>query len=124
MRVLPWIVIAEIPFFSAICANSHATICSLSQPFLNFKVTGTLDFSTTAFIIFSAFSKSSNNLLPSPFFTTLGAGHPIFISRISANLLTYWAAYFIDSMSLPNICIDIGLFSSVVSNNNFVLSSL
>ena len=78
--------IADIPFFSAICATLVATICSLSHPFLIFNVTGTLAFFTTAFINFSAFSKSNKSLLPSPFFTTFGAGHPIFISIISAIL--------------------------------------
>ena len=48
-------------------------------------------------------SKSNNNLLPSPFFTTLGAGQPIFISIISAYFDIYSAAYPIDCTSLPNI---------------------
>ena len=90
--VLPCIVIADTPAFSAICANSIATILLQSQPFLIFRVTGLVEFFTTAFITFSAFFMSNNNLLPSPFFTTFGAGHPILISTMSAILLTYFEA--------------------------------
>ena len=121
--VLPCIVIADTPAFSAICANSTATILFVSQPFLNFSVTGLVEFFTTAFITFSAFSISNNSLLPSPFFTTFGAGHPIFISTISASSLTYLAAYPIVSSSLPNICMLIGLFSPSVFINNLVFES-
>ena len=73
----------------------------LSQPFLNFTVTGTLEFFTTVLIKVCALFKSNNNLLPSPFFTTFGAGHPIFISIISANSLIYLAEYAKLSSSLP-----------------------
>ena len=121
--VLPWIVIADTPACSAILANSVATICSQSQPFLIFNVTGLVEFFTTAFITFSACSMSSKSLLPSPFFTTLGAGHPMFISTISANFDTYFAAYPIVSSSLPNICILIGLFSPSVFISSFVFES-
>ena len=67
------------------------------------KLTGTVEFFTTTSIILFAFSKSVNSLLPSPFFTTFGAGHPMFISIISAKLLIYFAPYAIASSSLPNI---------------------
>ena len=60
-----------------------ATILFLSHPFLIFTVTGFVEFSTTFFTICSTNSKFNSSLLPSPFFTTFGAGHPIFTSKIS-----------------------------------------
>ena len=82
---------------------SVATICSLSHPFLNFSVTGTFEFFTTVSSMSFAFSRSNRSLLPSPFFTTFGAGHPIFISIISAKFDTYFVAYSKASKSEPNI---------------------
>ena len=115
---------AEAPASSIIFAASTATTFSKSQPFRIFTVTGTFEFLTTAFTISFTSSKFNNNLLPSPFFTTFGAGHPIFISIISAMLLTYPAAYSIACMSLPNICIAFGPSCLHTFNNFLVFSSL
>ena len=97
---------------------------SASQPVLILTVTGTLEFATAVSIICFTSSKFNNNLLPSPFFTTFGAGHPMLISTISANSLTYLLAYAIASTSLPNICTANGFSLSQVFSNNFVFSSL
>ena len=101
--VLPCTVIILAPDFSIILAASTATTLSSFQPFLIFTLTGTFEDFTTSVTISSTLGKSNKSLLPSPFFITFGAGHPIFISNISANPLTYSAATFKDSTSLPNI---------------------
>ena len=117
-------VIAFMPFSSAIFANSTATMLLSSQPFLIFSVTGTWEFLTTASIISPASSRFNNSLLPSPFFTTFGAGHPIFISIIGDVLLSSFAANDIASISFPNIWAATGICSFSVFNNSFVFSSL
>ena len=79
-------------------------LCS-SHPFLNLTVTGSLVAAFTLFTISYASFGSFIRAEPSPAFTTLGAGHPIFISIIS-NLLSsvnVLAASAIKPGSLPNI---------------------
>ena len=63
---------------------------------------------------YSINSRFNKSLLPSPFFTTFGAGHPIFISIISAYFCTFFAVSAITIGSLPKICIAIGLSSPSV----------
>ena len=85
---LPCMVMADAPLLSAILASLTATIWSLSHPILILTVTGTSLAFVTASIMLPAKFKSHINLLPSPFFTTFGAGQPMLISTISAILLT------------------------------------
>ena len=94
------------------------------QPFLIFTVTGLLVLFTTSSTICPINTKLSNSLLPSPFFTTFGAGHPILMSIMSAYFSTILVACPIIIGSLPNICIAIGLFSSFNTKNCSVFLSL
>ncbi len=91
------------PACSIIFATSCDTSFVLLKPFLIFTLTGLLDAFTTSSTILPIKSKFCNNLLPSPFFTIFGAGHPMFISTISKFLLNLLVAYVKDSISLPKI---------------------
>ncbi len=107
------------------CAISAALTCASSKPLRSFTVTGFLTARTVFSMILPASSGCFISAEPSPFFTTLGTGQPILISRISNGSSSIrFAASLIISGSEPNSCRETGFSCGSVVRSVFVFRLL